>query len=385
MLLLVIGLILFVFLVVAHEYGHFLAAKLSGVRVEEFGVGFPPRLIGKKIGKGIWRGYYSLNLLPLGGFVKLKGEHDGDTSKGAFGSVSLRSKLKIIYAGVIVNLLVSIVMLTVVAWVGMPQLVDNQFKIASDSKTVVDKLIVNYIEPQSPAEKAGLKSGDVIVSINNQNIKGSTKLRNITKSSAGQTVNINYVRNGQNNKVQVTLLSEKTVQASLKTNQPKAYLGISNSSYTVARSTWSAPVVAVGNVAQLSWLTLKGLGGALANLGKSLASAVTGHGQQAKQEASAAGENVSGPVGIYFILRQGSVLGFEFILFVVAIISLTLALINALPIPALDGGRAFVMLLFRAIKKPLPPKTEDIIHGTGFALLMLLFVVITIVDIKRFF
>ena len=107
--------------------------------------------------------------------------------------------------------------------------------------------------------------------------------------------------------------------------------------------------------------------------------------EEARQEASKAGENVSGPVGIFAILQQGTDLGYQFILFVVAVISLTLAIMNFLPIPALDGGRAFVMLLFKAMKKPLTPDLEARIHGTGFAALMILFVVITVVDIRRFY
>lgn len=98
-----------------------------------------------------------------------------------------------------------------------------------------------------------------------------------------------------------------------------------------------------------------------------------------------ASEQVAGPVGIFVLLKDGSLLGYQFILMIIAIISLTLAIMNVLPIPALDGGRLFVTLLFRAVRKPLRPKVEEIIHGTGFALLMLLFILITVVDVKRFF
>ncbi|HPD99531.1 MAG TPA: site-2 protease family protein, partial [Candidatus Saccharibacteria bacterium] len=132
-------------------------------------------------------------------------------------------------------------------------------------------------------------------------------------------------------------------------------------------------------------LTLKALGEALYNLVSAFFSAITGNTKEARQEASKAGENVSGPVGIFAILQQGTDLGYQFILFVVAVISLTLAIMNFLPIPALDGGRAFVMLLFKAMKKPLTPDLEARIHGTGFAALMILFVVITVVDIRRFY
>lgn len=383
--MLILGLVLFVLLVVMHEYGHFLVAKSNGVKVEEFGIGFPPKLYGKRLGKGIFRGYYSVNLLPLGGFVKLKGEYDYDTKPGTFGAATLSAKIKIMLAGVSVNLIIGLIMMTIVAWVGMPQLVQKQFTVKSNSKIILSEVIVNIIDTNSPAQTAGLKNGDVIKTVNNQSVLTEQGLRNTTKSLAGQKVSITYVRDGKMFKTQATLLSKNIVSTSLNTNNPKGYLGIGMSEYRLNRSTWSAPIVAAGVSTQLTGLTFKALGGAIANLAKSLGNIVTGHAKRAKQEASAASQNVAGPVGIYTILKQGSILGYQFILFVVALISLTLAIMNVLPIPALDGGRVFVMLLFRLIKKPLLPKTEELIHGTGFALLILLFIAITIVDIKRFY
>ena len=111
----------------------------------------------------------------------------------------------------------------------------------------------------------------------------------------------------------------------------------------------------------------------------------TGNKEARQAGQQQAGDQVSGPVGIFKVLYEISAQGFGLVLFVIAVISLTLAIMNALPIPALDGGRLFVMLLFRGMKKPLHQKTEERIHGTGFAVLMLLFLVITVVDIKRFF
>jgi regulator of sigma E protease len=102
-------------------------------------------------------------------------------------------------------------------------------------------------------------------------------------------------------------------------------------------------------------------------------------------QAAQASEQVAGPVGVFVILKQGTELGFQFVLMLIAIISLTLAIMNSLPIPALDGGRLFVTLLFRALRKPLTPATEDRIHGTGFALLLMLILLITVVDVRRFF
>lgn len=383
--LIIFGLVSFILLVVAHEYGHFLVAKKKGVEVEEFGVGFPPKMFGKKFGKGIFEGYYTLNWLPLGGFVRLKGEHDADKEKGSFGSVSTKAKLQIMLAGVAVNFVLALILFTVVAWVGMPKLIPDQFTVKSNEKIIRSDVLANYVDPGSPAEQSGLKSGDIIKSINGQQISSDTELMQATKANAGKEVNIDYLRKGNPANTKAQLLTSQEVEASRKTDNPKGYLGIVPREYKMAQYTWAAPIVSVGSSAQFTWLTLKAIGSALAALGKAFINAITLNGATAKQEAAKAGENVSGPVGIFAILQQGSALGYQFILFVVALISLTLAIMNFLPIPALDGGRAFVMLVFRALKKPLAPKKEELIHGTGFAILMLLFVVITIVDIRRFY
>lgn len=370
--LLVIGLILFVGLVVVHEFGHFIAARRSGVEVEEFGIGFPPRakVLGRKNGT-----VYTLNWLPLGGFVKLKGEHDSDTAKGSFGSASLLNKVKIMLAGVAMNALTAFALFTLAALVGLPKLVDNQFTVASDTKVIRQEVIIGYVEPGSPADKAGLKQRDVIRSIGKpgepRGVESKNVLPEITKALAGQEARVLYIRDGKHEATNVHLRTTAEVEASKKTDDPKGYLGISPSEYILQRSTWSAPIVAGGLMKQFTELTLKGLGSAISGL-------VQGDGKKAS-------EQVSGPVGIFVIFKEGSNLGYEFILMLVGLISLTLAIMNVLPIPALDGGRLFVTLLFRAIRRPLKESTEDIIHGSGFAILMVLFVLITVVDIRRFF
>jgi regulator of sigma E protease len=171
--------------------------------------------------------------------------------------------------------------------------------------------------------------------------------------------------------VDVTLRDTEEVDASKGTNNPKGYLGISPTDFQLRRSTWSAPIVATGVSAQFTGLTYKGLGAAIGGLFKG--------------DTQTASAQVAGPVGVFVILKDGSLLGIQFIIMIVALISLTLAIMNVLPIPALDGGRLFVTYLFRLIKKPLTSKTEEWIHRLGFLLLMGLFVLITIVDIKRFF
>jgi regulator of sigma E protease len=167
--------------------------------------------------------------------------------------------------------------------------------------------------------------------------------------------------------------------------QPKAYLGVSPQDYTVQRSTWSAPVTAVGFSAQVTKLTFAGLGNAVAGLGRLIAGGVTGNSTARQNGQCAASSQVSGPVGIYFILKSGSQLGFQYMLLIIAIISLTLAIMNILPIPALDGGRLWFTLGAHAIGKPMDAKTEEIINAAGFIFLMLLIILITFVDVHRFF
>lgn len=371
-LLLIVGLLLFVGLVVIHEFGHFIAARRNGVDVEEFGIGFPPRAWGKKTKGGF---IFSLNWLPIGGFVKLKGEHDSDTEKGSFGAAPLSAKVKIMLAGVGMNLAVAFVMLMALAWIGMPKLIDNQFIVASDAKTIRQDVLVGQVVKDSPAAKAGLETRDQILAIGTANnmvpVPSATSLPKVTQEFAGQNIRIQFVRNGDTKIAETTLLSTKAVNDSKKTDTPKGYLGVAPTEYTLVRSTWSAPIVAGGLIGQFTAATFQGLGTAIGALF---------HG-----DTTTASEQVSGPVGIFVILKDGSLLGIQFILMIIAIISLTLAIMNVLPIPALDGGRLFVTLIARATGKKLTEEMEERIYGIGFAALMLLVVVVTIVDVKRFF
>jgi len=371
-LLLILGLILFVMLVVVHEFGHFILARRNGVEVQEFGIGFPPRAWSKKLKSGM---LFSLNWLPLGGFVRLKGEHDADTEPGSYGSAKLWAKTKIMLAGVGMNLLAAFILLTFLALVGLPKLINNQYTIKSDTKVLKNQVLVGYVEANSPAKQAGLQTKDQLIFLGKPNtqpipISSADKLPIITKQLAGQSVVLTILRHGQELSLKLKLRSSIEVQKSLNTSKPKGYLGISPVENTLLRSGWSAPVVAIGLMVQFTVLTLQGIGHALGALAQ-------GHGSQASKQ-------VTGPVGIFVILQSGSLIGYQFVLMIIAIISLTLAIINVLPIPALDGGRLFVTWLYRFIRKPLSQKTEEWIHGTGFAVLMLLFVLITVVDIRRY-
>jgi regulator of sigma E protease len=150
-------------------------------------------------------------------------------------------------------------------------------------------------------------------------------------------------------------------------------------------STWSAPVVAGGLMGQFNALTFQGLGKALAGLGGIVAGVVTGNHNAREAAQTEASSQVAGPVGIFFVLKSGSTLGYQYILFVIALISLTLAIMNILPLPALDGGRLWLMLASRAIGKPISARAEELINAVGFVVLLALIVVISTVDVKRFF
>jgi regulator of sigma E protease len=388
-----LGILLFIGLVLVHEWGHYIMARRNGVDVEEFGLGFPPAAWSRKLKSGM---RLSVNYLPLGGFVKLKGEHDSDRRKGSLGAASLGAKSKIMLAGVTMNLIVGVAALMLLAWVGMPKLLtkDNvgqdQYTVASDTKVIKQTLLVGAVQPNSPAQKAGLRSTDTLVSISNgiktNQVSTAEQIHDATLAFAGQPVTVTYKRSGQTHTANTQLLSTKEVQASLKTDNPKGYLGIVPSGIQIQRSTWSAPIVAVGLTKQIFVLTFQGLGKALSGLGSLIAGGVTGNSQARENGQDQASSQVGGPVAIGAALWNAGSLGFNFMLFLIALISLTLALMNILPIPALDGGRLAMMLISRGVfRRPLSRLAEERIVSASFLLLLGLIALITIVDVKRFF
>jgi regulator of sigma E protease len=358
------------------------------VEVEEFGIFFPPRLYKRRTKAG-W--IFTINLLPLGGFVKLKGEHDSDLEPGTFGSASLWVKSKIMAAGVVMNLLAAFALLTILALIGLPKLIPNQFSVKSDAHLQSQQVLIGAVEPNSPASRAGLKAEDVITDISLPGyspvaVNDFSKLPSVTKSFAGKKVIVYYQRNGHEYQAMTTLLSANAVAASIKANNQKGYLvGITPTQLDMVRYTWSAPVVAVGLCVQITELTYQGLAHAVGGLGSIVAGFVSGNKTARQNGQTNASAQVAGPVGIFVILKDGSLLGYQFILFIIAIISLTLAIMNILPIPALDGGRLWINLIAHGIKKPLSAGTEELINMAGFAILVGLLILITFVDVNRFF
>lgn len=383
----VLGFILFIGLVLIHEWGHFIVARRNSVVVEEFGLGIPPRAWRKKLQSGL---ILSINWLPLGGFVKMRGEHDSDDRTGSFGAANLWVKAKIMLAGVTMNLVAGLAILTVLALIGIPKLIDNQFSVKSDTQVVKRQVFATYVEPDSPAQKAGLGTRDIIESITaggqTRVIKSSDDLRQATAEFEGRTAEVKFSHSGKRQIKTVRLRDKVEIEASKKTDQPKGYLGLGTAELQAYRATWSAPIVALGFTKQLIVLTVQGIGHSLSGLGSLIAGAISGN-QGAREKGQAqATDQVVGPIGVGAILWDSGSLGLNFLFMIIAVISLTLALMNLLPLPALDGGRLLLTVVSRGVlRRPLSKSVEERIVGASLVLILGLAILITVVDVRRFF
>ena len=371
----IIGLFVLVVLVSLHELGHAIVARRNGVVVEEFGIGFPPRAYKKKLKNGV---LFTLNWLPLGGFVKLQGEHDSATGKGDYGAATFWQKTKILLAGVVVNWLTAVVLLTILTLFGLPKIIPNQFSVPSDTTVVSTPVQIGQVVEGYPAAKAGLTSGDKIVSFDGTEVTGTQQFVDLTKEHKGETVPITFERSGEAQTVDVTLRDADS-----------SVFGSTLGQQDYIKATWSAPIVGVVTTAQYTVATFQGLGNLVVNFFGGLIGQLSTNEQtrqQATEQLDEAGASVAGPVGILgFIFPAASQSGLGQVVFLAAIISLTLAVMNALPIPSLDGGRWFVTAGFKLFKKKLTKEREERIHGTGFAVMMVLFLVITVADVFKLF
>ncbi len=398
----IIGLIILMLLVVAHEFGHFIAARRNGVKVNEFGIGFPPRAIawvrnpdwqkGRKdikkwlrLPKARWNKpqnslVFSINWLPIGGFCAMDGESAADRRKGTFGAASFWAKTKILFAGVAMNWLVAFVLLTILAFTGMPQFIEHQFYLGNDATIIGSGVTVQDIIEDSPAAEAGFVSGDQIISIDGQSITTPTDIINYGESHAGETVTYEVQRGEE--RVPLT--------AQLNSADSEYVLGVSMSyGQTFIRSTWSAPLVGLGTTIQLTGETFRGLGVMVWNLVSGVASqfsfdsTIREAGQSAIQSA---GDSVSGPVGIIGVIFPAFAnSGIANLVFLSALISVSLACMNILPIPALDGGRWLLIAIYKLRRKTLTKETEERIVSRAFMVLLMLIIVISILDVIRLF
>ena len=393
----IVGLIVLMALVTAHEFGHFIMARRNGVRVLEFGICFPPRAVAwvkdpktkkwKKIPKADWKKkqdglVFSLNWLPIGGFCQMDGESASDTREGTFGKASFWSKTKILFGGVAMNWLIAIIVFTILAWTGMPKFLEGQFTISSDARVNSVPVEVSSVLDGSPAAKAGFKAGDKILSVDGNEFFHANEITEYNNTKKGEEVIYRLERNDSDEVIDAhTILnpdgSEYLLGITMKTTQTLSY------------STWSAPIVGVGLTAQLTGETFKGVGIMLWNLISGIGSqfsfdaSVRESGQEAISEV---GDSVSGPVGIIGVLFPSfTSAGPTNLAFLAALISVSLACMNVLPIPALDGGRWLLIAIYKVRRKKLSKETEEKIVSRAMMVLLALIFIVTILDIIRFF
>lgn len=398
----IIGLLILMALVVAHEFGHFIMARRGGVKVNEFGIGFPPRFKawvrnpdwrkGKKgvkkwlkLPKSEWNQpqdnlVFSLNALPIGGFCSMDGESDADTRKGTFGAASFWTKTKILFGGVLMNWLVAFVILTILAFIGMPQFIANQFYLENDAKVIGDGVVVEEVIEGSPAAQAGFQSGDKIIAVGDTKIIAPTEVIDYGNNHAGETARYQILR------------GEETIDLhpELNSSESEYTLGVSMSyGQTFIRSTWSAPIVGLGTTIQLTGETFRGLGLMVWNLVSGVVSQFSGDNvvREAGQAAiQSAGDSVSGPIGIIGVIFPAfASSGLANLAFLTALISISLACMNILPIPALDGGRWLLIAIYKVRRKKLTKETEEKIVSRAFMVLFLLIIIISVLDIIRLF
>ena len=379
-----LGLFVLILLVVLHELGHAIVAKRNGVKVEEFGVGFPPAAKKWKV-KRSFLGEdvtFSLNWLPLGGFVRLKGEYDSAKGDGTYGGSTFWVKTKILLAGVVMNWITAIVLFTILAIIGMPKILSNQVQLPFDTEVRRSPVAIAKITPNSPADKIGLKVNDELIKINSQPLTEAEKLPIITKQNAGKKVRVEYRRDGKESSIDVQLNDEKSAKES-------GYLGVISGQTEKMYSTWSAPIMGVATTGQLSYETIKGVGLLLVktvhgSIGQIFGSAESK--ESARADLASVSGSVAGPIGILGVLFPSVVnSGVAQIIFVAASISLMMAVMNILPIPALDGGRWFTMTIFRLFKKNLTKEREENIQATGMLILLILTILVTISDVGKLF
>lgn len=411
----IVGLLVLMFLVTAHEFGHFIAARRNGVNVLEFGIGFPPRAIAwvKDPKTGKWRRLprkewtkekatkvvisdgnkdfaqkgmiFSLNWLPIGGFCQMDGESAADTRAGTFGKAGFWAKTKILFAGVAMNWLVAIIIFTILAWTGMPEFLDGQFTVANDTRTDATPVQITSVAENSPAAKAGLAANDYIVAVNGTEVKYTSEITDINTEHAGEEVSYKILRKGAED---CNCDKDLDLKVTLNPADSEYLLGVTMaSSQSLSYSTWSAPIVGIGLTMQLTGETYKGIGIMIGNLISGTArlfspnSEVREEGQEALSEVK---DSVSGPVGIIGVLFPAfTSAGPTNLAFLAALISVSLACMNVLPIPALDGGRWLLIAIYKLRKKKLTKETEEKIVSRAFIVLLALIFIVTILDIIR--
>lgn len=359
-------------LVLVHELGHFFVAKKAGVKIEEFGFGLPPRLIGfYKDSAGKWHlvglktkqadnTVWSLNWIPLGGFVKIKGEEGENTQdEDSFAHKSVFKRISIVSAGVLMNVFLAAILLSIGLSFGSPQIIGEE-KLAPLAKVREVKIRVMEVLAGSPASDAGLAVADSILKVDNQTISEIEGFQEYFNQRVGQKITLTIERKGA--------VKELEVVPEVLAETKKGGLGIALVKTGFVSYPWYiAPFYGVWETLKMIWAIILGFYLIIKNL-------------IINQELI--GE-VYGPVGIAGLIGDAARLGFLYILQFTAVLSVIIAVINFLPFPALDGGRVLFLLIEWRRGRPINQKLEALMHNIGFALLMILAVVVTFRDIAR--
>jgi regulator of sigma E protease len=348
--ILILGLLVFV-----HEFGHFWVAKKLGVTVHEFAFGFKPRLFSWKRGGT----EYAINAIPLGGYVRLEGESEDTGKKGSFMAKSPKERALVLVAGVVMNLILAWVLLTITYVIGSYPLSNTFGSHAGVEGSRV--VVVTLVSPNSPAQQAGIKAGDQIIALNGQSVEDAVALTETIKQQAGKEITIRYSRNGQ----------ESDTKTTPRVNPPagEGAFGIGTGEASLLKAPWyKAPFIAVLEVGSQIKNSFVGFFQFVGQL-------------IVRQEVN---EDVSGIVGIGAATGIVRRLGIGPLLQFTALISTNLAVINILPILPLDGGHLLFAGLEAWRKKPIKDLYRQWMAIAGLAAILLLFLVVTYQDFLRF-
>ncbi len=323
----IIAILVFIVIVLIHEFGHFIIAKLSGIRVEEFAIGMGPKIIGSQKGETL----YSLRLIPIGGFCKLTGEdRESDDSK-AFSKKPVLIRIAVIFFGPLMNFLLAALIFSLV---------------------IIQIPVINEVIIDKPAHNAGILKGDKIIEINGNKIDDWNEVKSLISNSEGKPLKIILQRKN--------LLKEFEIMP-------------------VIENVEEGPIIGIKPSLKVSGISLKqGIRTTFAVSGSMfdfLIKLFTG---------KASTEEVSGPVGIFVFINEAAKFGFLYVLNLTAFLSLNLCIINLLPIPALDGGRLMFLIIELIRRKPIDAEKEGFINFVGFVMLMVLAVIIAYRDLIKF-